>query len=679
MKIAYIEIAGFRGVKNRLRIEVPSGFLVLVGRNGTGKSTICDAIEYALTGSIREHGHKEKGETYADYLWWRGSVAAQERFVQIGFVDADGASHVVTRNPEGLDRGSQQSLEHLYSKAGAPDRPLVALANTALLRDEEITALSVDLPESERYKFVRDALGSVFVSDLDERLEEIRKRVTERHRKELQQYEKLRDKVSDVTARLSNVRATYATASDNSSVEAEMRQLLKMPTSSLSELLDTARKSLAQERLRVDRLHQLFEAVQQLQELQRIVESSDFTSRQSSLQEAKLALERSANEFTIQLEELQRQIEAKKHDDPIRAQHAELCDLGESLGLQSGKCPLCGSGLEEQQYSNRIESVRLEIQKAAAGIVSLLEKQRLVASEQEEKLKQLSIVQKQVDEQAVRKLQFDNMMREVNRDAASLELNFSGNRIDSEQVLAVIEKYRTNTRRIESGIGWLESSSVTEMIASLEAELNEAKKQSNESFAATTKFEKASGKIKDAQKLSKSLLGEIIDEQLAELSPLIEELYRRLRPHVEWTHIRYRLRGDVRRMLSFEVGEGLNPSFVFSSGQRRAAGLAFLLAVHLSRPWCRFNTLILDDPVQHVDDFRALNLTEVLTAIRKTGRQIICCVEDEALGRLMCRRLRSGTESDGCLIAMKYGCEEGVMLSSEESIGPNRQHILVPA
>jgi hypothetical protein len=69
----------------------------------------------------------------------------------------------------------------------------------------------------------------------------------------------------------------------------------------------------------------------------------------------------------------------------------------------------------------------------------------------------------------------------------------------------------------------------------------------------------------------------------------------------------------------------------------------------------------------------------VLTAIRKTGRQIICCVEDEALGRLMCRRLRSGTESDGRLITMKYGCEEGVMLSSEESIGPTRQHILVPA
>jgi len=28
---------------------------------------------------------------------------------------------------------------------------------------------------------------------------------------------------------------------------------------------------------------------------------------------------------------------------------------------------------------------------------------------------------------------------------------------------------------------------------------------------------------------------------------------------------------------------------------------------------------LLDDPVQHIDDYRALNLVEVLAAIRRTG------------------------------------------------------------
>src|SRR6267154_4326418 len=90
-----------------------------------------------------------------------------------------------------------------------------------------------------------------------------------------------------------------------------------------------------------------------------------------------------------------------------------------------------------------------------------------------------------------------------------------------------------------------------------------------------------------------------------------------------------------RGSLNFVVGDGHNPQFLFSSGQRRAAGLAFLLAVHLSRPWCGWQSLLLDDPVQHIDDYRALNLVEVLTAIRRTSRQVIVAVEDPALANLL--------------------------------------------
>jgi ABC-type cobalamin/Fe3+-siderophores transport system ATPase subunit len=66
-----------------------------------------------------------------------------------------------------------------------------------------------------------------------------------------------------------------------------------------------------------------------------------------------------------------------------------------------------------------------------------------------------------------------------------------------------------------------------------------------------------------------------------------------------------------------------------------------LLAIHLSRRWCQWKSLLLDDPVQHIDDYRALNLVEVLAAIRRSGRQILVAVEDAALADLLCRRLRS--------------------------------------
>ncbi len=132
---------------------------------------------------------------------------------------------------------------------------------------------------------------------------------------------------------------------------------------------------------------------------------------------------------------------------------------------------------------------------------------------------------------------------------------------------------------------------------------------------------------------------ETLDRRLERVLPLMSELYRRLRPHPVWNDIEYSIRGDVRRFLKLQVGEALNPQFLFSSGQRRATGLAFLLSVNLSLAWSRWRTILLDDPVQHVDDFRTVHLAELIAQLVSEKRQIICAVEDAALADLLCRRL----------------------------------------
>ena len=680
MKLAFIEMAGFRGARNLVRLDVPAGFLVIVGRNGSGKSTVCDAIEFAFTGAIREHGHKEKGESYADYLWWRGAGAANDRFVRVGFYDAQGDLHEVTRTNQGIDSASQTVLNLLYRQEGAPDQPVHALSRTSLIRDEEITALSVDLPESDRYKFVRDALGTVHVADIDKSLETLKKRIDERLRKEQQSYERFRDRVSDMTAQLSELRASLSSGANNMPGEKELRGVLNLPEATTAELLASARSSLSHERSRIDRLHRLLASVQVIIALQQTLVSKNYLDRQVELQAKVAYAEKQTSDLKAECDLLSAELEVKKTDEPVRSKHAELCEIGEAVGLlDEERCPLCGTRISEQVLQHHIAAVRSEIQSAASGIVDLLSRQGVANTKRDAAIQLLVETKRQLTEHQSKKDELETLIADTRIEAASQGIPVSDVPLTAGQINTLIETLRDKTRRLEEGIGWVESSSVTDMVQSLEAELGEVKTHANEAFAAITRSEKASGKLKETQKSTKSLLGEIIDEQLAELSPLIEELYKRLRPHVEWTHIRYRLRGDVRRMLSFEVGDGLNPSFVFSSGQRRAAGLAFLLAVHLSRPWCHFESLILDDPVQHVDDFRALNLTEVLTAIRKGGRQIVCCVEDEALGQLMCRRLRSGTASDGRMVRMQYDSEQGVRKVFEEEIVPSRKHILVPA
>ena len=73
MKLAYIDMCGIRVYSKPIRIDFADGFSIIDGRNGAGKSTIFDAVEFALTGTLGKYDDaKASGETVADYLWWTG-------------------------------------------------------------------------------------------------------------------------------------------------------------------------------------------------------------------------------------------------------------------------------------------------------------------------------------------------------------------------------------------------------------------------------------------------------------------------------------------------------------------------------------------------------------------------------------------------------------------------------
>jgi wobble nucleotide-excising tRNase len=222
----------------------------------------------------------------------------------------------------------------------------------------------------------------------------------------------------------------------------------------------------------------------------------------------------------------------------------------------------------------------------------------------------------------------------------------------------------------------LESSKAHSRVAELQKELVASQQVVVAAEKRVTKQQSTDQQIRRAADTLKRVSSEIVDDRLAAIRPLLAELYVRLRPHVDWPEISYLIRGDTRRFLSLRVGDGLNLRFMFSSGQRRAAGLAFLMAVSLSRPWCLLESLVFDDPVQHIDDFRALHLVESLSALRQVGRQIICTVEDSALAELLARRLRSSDTDEGAVVEMDYESGRGSFVGKVSEIRPFSTPIL---
>ena len=150
-------------------------------------------------------------------------------------------------------------------------------------------------------------------------------------------------------------------------------------------------------------------------------------------------------------------------------------------------------------------------------------------------------------------------------------------------------------------------------------------------------------------------------------------MFLRLRPHGEWRELITNFRDLVDKSPWVQTEDGENPLYYFSSGQNRAFGLALLLSFHLSNPVSPLNTLILDDPFQYIDHNKAVNLAETLSAIIRTGKQVIISVENPAISKMLCRRLQSDNGMAGKLIELKLD-ETGSAVVGKISDTPTKSY-----
>ena len=104
-------MSGFRGFKSKTRLNLPRGFAVFTGRNGVGKSTVFDAMDFALTGSISKYEVRvAKGGGLEDHIWWVGDGTATDHYVSVGFVSDDGEQLPITRSRDGSADSEQLAV-----------------------------------------------------------------------------------------------------------------------------------------------------------------------------------------------------------------------------------------------------------------------------------------------------------------------------------------------------------------------------------------------------------------------------------------------------------------------------------------------------------------------------------------------------------------------------------------
>lgn len=641
MKLSFVEIAGFRGFKDRTRFELPRGFVVLTGRNGVGKSTVLDAVDFVLTGTINKYTVKgAKGGGLEEHIWWVGEGTPESHYVTLGLIDESGKELKITRSRErGLDTPvsdiSRMLCQSDYCAGTWPE----TLMQTTLIRDEKIASLSLDLPEQARFAAVNAAIGSLAGPEYTKRTSAVLKTAGEAKTAQENRVAEVQAELGRTLSSLTEARSIAERQADVAEAEQIITSLAPNFAGELGVRTELVRRHIAD---RKQSISVLTEAVARAEELQaeRLYFESEMGLAEIATVHADhakaLQAKELANESLVSAQEFER---AERENDAFASRMVALLDHGEELGLQAERCPLCDVVRSSEEFAAAIAAARFKVSirgdgaaRAAAAI-----KQARQAMEQSEKA--FIEAEQRLKGLEARQNNITRATESLEATLAKWEINVSAS--EPEKVRQLLLLKQEEIARLEYALFILEVSSAHDRVTSLETRVGQLRAQIDEETGKLAVAERTVEMARQIDRAAKEVPNQVLTEQFDTVMPLLKELYLRLRPHVDWREIETDFGGRVRASLNFSVGDGHNPQFLFSSGQRRAAGLAFLLAIHLSRPWCRLRSLLLDDPVQHIDDYRALNLAEVLSNVRRTGWQVIVAVEDSALADLLCRRLRS--------------------------------------
>lgn len=554
MKLDYVEVCGFRGFRDKVRINFGGGFTVITGRNGVGKSTLCDAVEFAITGLIEKYTvEKAAKESLADYLWWRGSGIPKAYYVTASFTRDDGEPFTITRTREsGADR-SPEEIHAALCSGPAPDDALRQLTRTSIIRDEWIAALSLDLSETERFDLVRSALGALEGSDAAAKAKEVVTAADATHTRNEAAYETARTRLGERLTQHSEIQATLSRSGDVSTALTVIGAAVPDAPTELVARLEAARAALANGRARTARIAEAIEDGRELHTLQQTYNAADAVAvRENAVTELNAA--KQAKDIALEAVTAAETLLAREEEaDAVAASLAMLVEHGERLGVHDEHCPLCAAHRTSEEFAAGLAAARRRISNLSSGVQDA--RRTLAAAADEAREAFTAFARAEADVAA-------HQAEEANLRAAEQALGAFFERWgidrrflnDPNALESHLEAERDRLINLERALLVLEASQSVSRMASIEKNIEGLREELDKLADVVSQSQAAVSHAREIERSVKRVSAEIIDERLAQISPLLNELYQRLRPHADWRTIDYSIRGDIKRFLSLKVG-----------------------------------------------------------------------------------------------------------------------------
>ena len=702
MRLLSITLSGFRGFPQEQAFDLDADTVVVVGANGSGKTSLFDGILWALSGQIpRLHNddarlvsmYSETGQMRVR-LRLRDLPAGRQFTVTRSF---DGKkTRLALETPEGSYKGSSAEgrlIDLVWPDAASASDPREALASVltrSVYLQQDLVRQFVEAATNQgRFAAVSELVGAGRVTELQGALERAKKAWSTATNQRQDELRPLRERLTVIEARLSE-----ATARASQSFPTITSKAWDQWWQSLSDLgfksvqvepaareapaaIDNAIKQLEALSRSTERRLQALGAIQT--EVARLVnrptpEIPPFRTKTTALRKELGDLKHTVTEEQARLAELRRhQAALKEKSEQLKV----LADL--ALKLLDDRCPVCAQAYDKKATRLRLQALaKGETGEAKAArepdkLTELLA--ALAAKEKEAAAAELALrsaeqaadERQKSEEGLIKRLGEFSVLAsdDAGRDAALAKTIVEANALTT----SAAELQRVG----ESLALGLAQSSAVAVIDELRREGETLRRENSNREKAVSARNQTGERAQRVIEALREAASAVVEERLREISPLFQSIWARFDSHPAFRLVGFlsrvvRGKGQLSTVVSDPIDEKQTdlPAVVLSSSQVNALAVSVFLALNIGVPKPLLSAAILDDPLQSLDDINLLGLVDLLRRT-KDRRQLLVSTHDVRFGALLSRKLRPSNEKGRTTVIELNGwSREGPIVMTRE-------------
>jgi DNA repair exonuclease SbcCD ATPase subunit len=668
----WIEIEAFRGFARRERIDLDASVVIISGPNGTGKTSFFDAIQWLLIGTLERlepwRVRRNAEHVVNQYQARTGAPAAVSASLRINGQPVElrrtgryDASQLEWRQDGDVfyEDDAERALANALTPLGRMSLQR-SLLSSGLLQQDVIRDVLEDKP-AERYDQLAAILGLNVIAGFPTAARKRADRLAAEGKRAREALAELQAAARIVRERITSLRARAQEAPDAAALRAQLADRIATQADIVQLRGDLPVSTSEAEEIRMA-------AGMGADTFAALISEADpavaaLASEEAPPSDAIDALRRAADAAS-QATGAAREAaaEAERLDEEEREASTRLGRLAaEAIPLLGPECPVCGQSIDAEHVRVHLQqlitegSTRLpELQRAHDNAAAELARRLEAEHHASESLVAAETRSVRIAEASKRHVAWLERIAEAVAELAD--------RFDLREATALTEGEGPALRatrealseiarasgELASAFGWVEETSA---IAGAEAELAEIEAQIANAEESAKKASVTEDEARTLQRAAVRAAASVTDERFAILRPVIQDVYTRLDPHPTFTDLRFSI--EVYRERSIASPQVLDPEqdlpadplLVFSSSQANVVALSAFLALGWAAGDDAMPFLLLDDPLQSLDDVNALGFADLCRHMR-ARRQLIVSTHDARLAGLLERKLAPRREDE---------------------------------